>query len=472
MEDWNKMFENMYMGLDKYLSDMGTRAIQSAANQATKVTGAMGTPYEGTAENVKKAAKDMEQAMLSWQGRIESLNPALDEHGRKLIGIEEEAKKLNQKYGELSWITEGLARGKYFIEIARQIEESKKSLEEETKIWEERVKAEQDYNREIQYLHADALEKKVLAEEEAGNKIKDLAWKASQTVEEYLEREVEVTRLVEERKLAILEEYRINRQREILEKEKAQREELQAKVMYTGGEAGELSAGLSMFQQGMFGMFNVMQGADPYSIELARLQMFWEEKISLWQQGQATLEEVETAHQEYMLALDQETNMMRLQSAQYMMTSMVGIASMLYAASDKNSKALFYLTKAAAVAQAIINAWLAYTAALAHPPGPPTTIPLAKMVLAMGLAAAAVIAATAFMGTSSGAGVGGSATGAAATTTTPSPTAIPETTKTSERPLVINIHVSGDIVNKDEWLDAFSREIIPKIRKAQEDGAR
>jgi len=360
--------------------------------------------------------------------------------------------------------------GKYFLEITRQIEESKKALEQETEAWMNRVKAEHEYNDQLKVLRADVIEKRILGEEEAARQLKDIAHKASQTVEEYLVREEEVTRLYEERKLLILDEYRIRREKEIYEKEAAARQRIMQMSMSGTGEAGDLQAGLQMMQQGMWGIFNQAQGTDSYSMELERLRQFWEEKVNLHAQGQATIAEVNDSWDAYMLMQDQQTNIMRLQSAQNMTTSMLGIMSMLYNASGKQSQALFYLMKAAAVAQAVINAWLAYTFALATPPGPPYTIPLAKMALAMGLAGAAAIAATAFMSSSTGAGVGGTATGGTAPVvqTTETATATTEQ-KTEARPLVVNLYNYGFI--SEGAKDELARELVPALQKAVNDGA-
>ena len=223
-------------------------------------------------------------------------------------------------------------------------------------------------------------------------------------------------------------------------------------------------------QQGMWGIFSQAQGTDPYSMELERLRQFWEEKVNLHAQGQATIAEVNDSWDAYMLMQDQQTNIMRLQSAQNMTTSMLGIMSMLYNASGKQSQALFYLMKAAAVAQAVINAWLAYTYALASPPGPPLTVPFAKMALVMGLAGAAAIAATAFMGSSTGAGVGGTATGGTAPVVQTAETATATTEQKAEtRPIVVNFHNYGFI--SDGAADELARELVPKLQKAVNDGA-
>jgi len=468
-EEW----KNQAAGAFAAAEDLGQKAKDNLAlmiqgNQALQK--AMAPAYQAAAGGFKKGADEIAQAMLSWQQRVQSLNPGLDEQEKKLVALEAESAKLIEKYGNLAWITEGLARGKYFIEITRQIEESKAALERETEAWMNRVKAEHEYNDQLKVLRADVIGKRILGEEEAARKIKDIAHKASSTVEEYLVREEEITKLYEERKLLILDEYRIRREKEIYEKEAAARQRIMQMSMSGTGEAGDLQAGLQMMQQGMWGIFNQAQGTDAYSTELEQLRQFWEEKVNLHAQGQATLAQVNDAWDAYILMQDQQTNVMRLQSAQNMTTSMLGIMSMLYNASGKQSQALFYLMKAAATAQAVINAWLAYTQALATPPGPPYTIPLANMALAMGLAGAAAIAATAFMSPSTGAGTGGTATGGTATVVQTTETATSATEqKTETRPIIVNFHNYGFI--SDGAADELARELVPKLQKAVNDGA-
>jgi hypothetical protein len=66
------------------------------------------------------------------------------------------------------------------------------------------------------------------------------------------------------------------------------------------------------------------------------------------------------------------------------------------------SKELFLITRAAAAAQAYVQANLAYAQALASPPGPPWTIPLAETVRVTGYVNAAAIAAQAITGLKDG----------------------------------------------------------------------
>jgi hypothetical protein len=96
-----------------------------------------------------------------------------------------------------------------------------------------------------------------------------------------------------------------------------------------------------------------------------------------------------------------------LQTAQLQLQTAQLVAQTMIAISEGQSKELFYIARTFAIVNAVINAWLAYTQALAHPPGPPTTIPIAMWTLGSGLAAAALIAAQTFVGHQEGGWVQG-----------------------------------------------------------------
>lgn len=83
----------------------------------------------GTAGGTGAGNDALSQAMISWREKIEALNPYIDKFDRQLMGVQKEADKLVQKFGAQQWILEGLARGRYFIEMARDMEETRKVLE-------------------------------------------------------------------------------------------------------------------------------------------------------------------------------------------------------------------------------------------------------------------------------------------------------------------------------------------------------
>jgi len=134
---------------------------------------------------------------------------------------------------------------------------------------------------------------------------------------------------------------------------------------------------------------------------------------------------------------------------------------------DRHSKTLFYMEKAMAVAEATIQAFLAYNMALANPPGPPWTIPLATSVLALGLANAGLIAATA-IGSGGGAGGagGGAAIGGGAIGTYPaSVTGVPKIAEEQEQKGQLTIYIEGDILAEEYYIE----KLAEKISNAVED---
>lgn len=76
----------------------------------------------------------------------------------------------------------------------------------------------------------------------------------------------------------------------------------------------------------------------------------------------------------------------------------IGALQSLFKEGSGLAKALFLVDKAAAIAKSIVNTNVAYVEALAHPPGPPTTIPMAAAVRVQGYLATAAIAASAIQG--------------------------------------------------------------------------
>lgn len=86
---------------------------------------------------------------------------------------------------------------------------------------------------------------------------------------------------------------------------------------------------------------------------------------------------------------------------QQLVDQKVGLGLELLRAAGVNSKAIFLIEKAAAIAKSIVATNVAFVEALAHPPGPPTTIPIAAAVKTSGYLSTATIAATAITGFSS-----------------------------------------------------------------------
>jgi lambda family phage tail tape measure protein len=114
--------------LEKKMESYGSilERVWDRSNKAkAKLPKAGGGGYEGGTGGTND---ELSQAMISWREKIEALNPYIDRFDKQLVGLEKEAEKLVQKFGDQKWILEGLAQGKYFIEMARDMEETKKVL--------------------------------------------------------------------------------------------------------------------------------------------------------------------------------------------------------------------------------------------------------------------------------------------------------------------------------------------------------
>ena len=123
-------------------------------------------------------------------------------------------------------------------------------------------------------------------------------------------------------------------------------------------------------------------------------------------------------------------------------------------------KKLFIIQKSIDVGMAIMSAYKASAMALAHPPGPPTTIPLASMVLKTGLLSAAAIAATTIGQMTAPSGSVGGGTYISPTVTTPEeilPT-------TEERRGSLTINIQGDLIGDDAFID----DLVERINAAED----
>jgi len=131
----------------------------------------------------------------------------------------------------------------------------------------------------------------------------------------------------------------------------------------------------------------------------------------------------------------------------------------------KESKIIFAMAKGLEVAKATMAAFAASTMALASPPGPPWTIPLSHAVLAMGLANAAAIAATAFGEMKSAGGAGGAIIPASVPSApVPYASPIPAAEQAGGRP-TFTVIIEGDFIGDESYIEM----LIEKFNDAVED---
>ena len=139
----------------------------------------------------KKWLDDMKLATMDWTKRIDSLNPALDETDKQLKELTADAAKLTEKWGKQKWISEGLEKGKEFINIQeaeRQFDVYAKLKEEQRnidkkyadetaaeimKLADERLKALSDSAENTRKVYNDiAVERETINKGELAGKIK------------------------------------------------------------------------------------------------------------------------------------------------------------------------------------------------------------------------------------------------------------------------------------------------------------
>lgn len=254
-----------------------------------------------------------------------------------------------------------------------------------------------------------------------------------------------------------------------------------------GDDLGKFSG---MALSGMKGMWDASLGYDPYAEQMQQLTDFYQKRIDvIGEQFQIIQEqmiannqtelEMEKAKQFELYQIKQEylqrdLQMTGLQQAQKLqmyqnnINMTMGILGMLASFSDENSKAIFAIEKAAAVASILVNAHKSAALAMATIPPPAGEI-LAKRYLMMGYAMAAATAAMAIKQMSqqtAGVNSGGSVAGGGGYSySQPETSTWQEEEKRTSR--TINVYVYGNIVDHDK----FARELIPSLDKAWADGA-
>lgn len=152
---------------------------------------AMAPPKPGKEDENKKRADEMKLAMMDWKEKIDALNPSLEETDKQLMQLEASAGKLTEKWGKQKWISEGLEKGKEFINIQeaeRQFDVYAKLKEEQRnidkkyadetaseimKLADERLEALSDSAENTRKVYSDiAVERETINKGELAGKIK------------------------------------------------------------------------------------------------------------------------------------------------------------------------------------------------------------------------------------------------------------------------------------------------------------
>jgi len=218
-----------------------------------------------------------------------------------------------------------------------------------------------------------------------------------------------------------------------------------------GGEAGQ---GLGKLGSSIKGIADIGMGNDPASQRYQAALNEWNAIKALSEQGYIDEFTQLQTYNQMKLAEEQMYTQQRLAITSNSFGAMAGMAQAFYALSGNQSKAAFNAYKAFAIAQATIDTYTmavgAYKQAMGLPPpfGQAMAPIWAGMAIAFGMARIAAIASQ-----QPGAGASTAATpsgggGYSYNTPTTNTWAATET-KQSERPMVVNIHLSGGVDSKD-----------------------
>lgn len=228
-----------------------------------------------------------------------------------------------------------------------------------------------------------------------------------------------------------------------------------------GGEAGK---GLGLFAAGLKGITDVQAGQDPYSQEFQRAVEHFDRMNELYAQHKISEAQINAHYNQLMLANSRMVEQQSLEGFAAAARMGSGLFLALYNLTGQKQKELFIAHQAFAVAEALINTYAAVTMALRSAP-PPWNFALAAAVSAFGMAQVASIAAQKPSGMASASATSGGG-GYAYSQPTTSQWEQPQTE--TPRSVSITVNVLGNVVDHD----AFARELISALKKAEEDGQR
>ncbi|MFA6148665.1 MAG: hypothetical protein WC899_10705 [bacterium] len=259
--------------------------------------------------------------------------------------------------------------------------------------------------------------------------------------------------------------------------------------------ASSAGAGFSGMAQGIGEMGAFAAGADPYTEQLAQLDLYHQQKLEkITLQAQAELEakaaagatedelfasrqqwqaEMLDAYREWDAESAQTTEQRKLAIASTAMGTMGSLAESLYQLSGQRNKAAFNSMKAFRIAETVIDTIRGAQGAFSALAG----IPYVGPILGIVAAAAAIAAGMARVrqissmqpGGGTGASVSAGGAGMPSVPTAPSAPPVPSMEESKKEPTqAVNIHIYGNVVDQDK----FARELVPSITKAIADGVR
>lgn len=185
---------------------------------------------------------------------------------------------------------------------------------------------------------------------------------------------------------------------------------------------------------------------------------FAQKRLELRQMEHDTALEMMKIEQEQELAIAQQLANQKAQIKYAELNLYGAIGDSLIAIGMKQGKAQFAMQKAWQVGQAVMAAWLAHNLALANPPGPPWTEPLAAAALKQGLIGAGAIAAASIgqIASYSGGGGGGAIT-------SPSYPAYTPPSFGEENKGTFHIHIEGPVIGDESYIEMLAEKISEAV---------
>jgi len=369
-------------------------------------------------------------------------NPLLSETEKKLAEIAQRYKDLIALYPENRVELEH--NRNLDIQTVQNLEAVKKKLEE--------VKAAFDHSQSMaQIKHQGTLLDLTDKNDSRGTVMEQYNFEKKQA-EDLLNWTLANTRQMEEQKARLLEEYR--------ERRKLAEQKLKSDLQKIDGKAD--AAGQKFTGEGSG------------NSDLDRLNEERDAALKNWALMGKTYEEIEKRktivaqiYAERRTQIEQEEEIkkriLQLKYAQSALTVTENVLNGIATLTKGKNKEIFALQKAAQLGQATISAFLSYNQALANPPGPPYTIPMAQWALGIGLSNVAVMAATDIAGASGGGGSSSSA-GAGYAGLTPSSQMVTQPAGGSTQPPGhLTINVTGDMYgeDKDRLAKWFEESLVP-----------
>ena len=225
-----------------------------------------------------------------------------------------------------------------------------------------------------------------------------------------------------------------------------------------GGEAGQ---GIGQMMAGMKGITDIGMGVDPYSQRIDQLQEFIWRANEMQVAGKMSEIELEEYTQQRITEMDFLYSQRRQTIAQNLFGTMAGLMQSMYVLSGKKNAAMFRAYQVFAMAEAVVSTAAGVARALKEYSWPYSVIVGALVAAAGAIQIATIASATPGGGTAMSAPSGG---GGYAYTSPTEPSWQAEEKPKSQ---IINVHVYGNVIDHD----AFARELVLSISKAQADGA-